>query len=131
MILMSSTQAVRLSLMVTDLGVALFPSITRDGGTILGFPVVISEAVGTKIIGLNVPDILIAEDPGVRIRVSDEASVEMSDTPVLGDTSPITGATVKSAFQNNLIFIRVEQFITWKKARSTAAEYINGNAYTP
>lgn len=130
-LLMSSTQAVALSLMVTDLGVQLFPSITRDGGSILGFPVIISEAVGTKIIGLNVPDILFAEDPGVRIDVSREASVEMSDTPIVGDTSPITGAVYKSAFQNNLIFIKVEQYTTWKLARTTGAEFIDAVAYVP
>jgi len=130
-LLMSSTQAVALSLMVTDLGVSLFSSITREGGSILGFPVIISEAVGTKIIALNVPDILLAEEPGVQVAISREASIEMSDTPIQGDQSPFTSAVLKSAFQNNLIFIRVEQYITWKAARSTGVEYITGNAYVP
>lgn len=131
-LLMSSTQAVALSLLVTDLGVPLFPNITREGGSVLGFPVIISEAVGTKIIALNANEILLAEDPGVQVDSSDVASVEMDTEPLQGETSPITNAVaLKSAFQNNLIFIRVEQFITWKAARASAVEYINGNAYAP
>lgn len=130
-LLMSSTSAVALSLMVTDLGVPLFPSITREGGSILGFPVVISEAVGTKIIALNANDILLASDPGVQVDVSDTASVEMSDTPIVGDASPITGATLKSFWQNNLIGIRVEQFITWKRGRDSAVEYLSPTTYAP
>jgi len=130
-LLMSSTQALALSLMVTDLGVPLFPTITRGGGSILGFPVIVSEAVGTKIIALNAPEIFFAEDPGVQVDISREASIEMSTTPILGDTSAITGAVYKSAFQNNLIFIRFEQYMTWKYGRASAVEYITGNAYVP
>lgn len=131
-LIMSSSQAVALSLMVTDLGVPLFPSITREGGSILGFPVVISEAVGTKIIALNTDEILLASDPGVSVDVSDTASVEMDDAPSAGETSPVTTiSTLKSFWQNNLVGIRVEQFITWKYARTSAVEYITGNAYVP
>jgi len=129
---MSATQAVALSLMVTDLGVPLFPTINRDGGSILGFPVIISEAVGTKIIALNANEILLAEDPGVDVSVSDTASVEMNDAPQAGDESPLTTSMVlKSFWQNNLVGVRVEQFITWKYARASAVEYINANAYVP
>lgn len=128
-LLMSSGQAVGLSLLVTDLGVPLFPNITREGGSVIGFPVIVSETVGTKIIAVNTSDILLASDPGVQVDVSREASVEMSDTPIMGDTSPTTNAVLKSAFQNNLLFIKVEQFITWKVARASAVEYLTATAY--
>ncbi len=131
-LIMSSTQAVALSLMVTDLGTALFPNVTRDGGTVLGFPVIISEAVGTKIIGINASEILLASDPGVNVSVSDTASVEMDDAPAVGEQSPpSTQSVLKSFWQNNLVGVRVEQFITWKVAQAAAVEYINGNAYVP
>lgn len=130
-LLMSSTQALALSLMVTDLGVALFPNIGINGGSILGFPVIVSENVGTKIIGIDASQILVADDGGISIDVSTEASVEMSSTPIVGDTSPITGATLKSLWQNNLVGLRCEKFITWVAGRTAAVEYITGNAYVP
>ncbi len=129
-LLMSSSQAMRLGLMVTDLGVPLFPAIGRDGGTLLGLPVIVSANVGTKIIALNADDILLAEDPGVQVDVSDQATVEMDDVPVAGDTSPFSAATtVKSFWQNNLVGVRVEQFITWKAARTSAVEYLSNTNY--
>lgn len=130
-LIMSSTQAIALSLMVTDLGVSLFSSITREGGTILGFPVIISEAVGTKIIAIDSSSIFLAEDPGVQVAVSREASIEMSDTPIVGDASPFTSAVLKSAFQNNLIFIRFEQYKTWKVGRTSAVEWLSPAVYVP
>lgn len=131
-LLMSDTQAVALSLMVTDLGVPLFPSVSSSGGTLLGFPVVTSEAVGTKIIAVKASDILIAEDPGVSVTASDQATIEMETTPAAGEQSPpSTQSVLKSMFQNNCIAIRAEQFKTWARARTAAVEYINGNAYVP
>lgn len=131
-LLMSSTSALALSLMVTDLGVALFPSISQNGGSILGIPVVISEAVGTKIIALYAPNIFLAQDDGINIDVSTEASVEMETTPAVGEQSPLSTLTnLKSFWQNNLIGFRVEQFITWKRGRTAAVEYLSPVAYVP
>lgn len=131
-LLMSATQAVALSLAVTDLGVPLFPNIDRSGGTLLGFPVIVSEAVGTKIIALNAADVLLAADPAVSVDVSDTASVEMDDAPAVGEQSPVsTISTLKSFWQNNLIGIRVEQFITWKLARAASVEFLSPVAYVP
>lgn len=130
-LLMSATQAMALSLMNTDLGVSLFPGINVNGGTVLGFPVVVSEAVGTKIIALNTKDILIAEE-GIRIDVSREASVEMETAPAVGEQSPLSTLTnLKSLWQNNLVGFRVERYITWKRGRDSAVEYITANAYVP
>ena len=131
-ILMSATQAVALSLMVTDLGVPLFPSITREGGSILGFPVVVSENVGTNIIAINADNILLAEDGAIRVDVSREATIEMETTPAVGEQSPPTTQSVlKSMFQNNMIALRAEQYITWKVARASAVEFITSAAYVP
>lgn len=131
-ILMSETQALALSLMVTDLGVPLFPQITSTGGTVLGRPVVTSEAIGTKIIALIPNQILFAEDDGIQIDVSREASVEMETTPAIGETSPLTTVSnIKSFWQNNLVGFRAERYITWVKGRTSAVEYIDSVAYVP
>ncbi len=130
-LLMSSTSALAISLMTTSLGVPLYPSLGINGGTVFGIPVIVSENVGTKIIAIDASQILVADDGGIAIDVSTEASVEMSSTPILGDTSPITGATVKSLWQNNLVGLRVEKFITWVAARTAAVEYLSPVAYVP
>jgi len=130
-LLMSSGQTMSLASMINSLGQQEFPTINAGGGNYLGIPIVSSQAVGTNIILLDPGDILLAEDPAIRIDVSREASIEMSDTPILGDTSPTTGATLKSFWQNNLVGLRAEQYRTWKVARTTAVEYLTGAAYAP
>lgn len=129
-LLMSATQATNLSLMITDLGVPLFPNITPMGGTILGMPVIVSQNVGTKIIALSARDILLAEDDGIRVDISREATVEMETAPAVGEQSPpSTQSVLKSLWQNNLVGFRVERYITWKRGRDAAVEYLNNVAY--
>jgi hypothetical protein len=54
----------------------------------------------------------------------------MESTPAVGEQSPITTlGPLKSLWQNNLVGFRVEQYITWKAARTSAVEYLNGTAY--
>lgn len=131
-LIMSETQATAFSMMVTDLGVPLYNTISASGGTLFGRPVIVSEAVGTKIIALRASDILVAMDPGATISVSDQTTLEMDTAPAIGEQSPPSTASVyKSMFQYNMLAIRCEQFITWKRARTSAVEYINGNAYVP
>lgn len=130
-VLMSAKNALGLSLLVNALGQPEFPQINASGGTIVGLPVVVSQNLGTTIILIKASDILLAEDGGVQVDVSDTASVEMNDFPTQGEESPITGAILKSFWQNNLIGLRVEQFITWKRARTSAVEWISGAAYGP
>lgn len=131
-ILMGSKIAMSLGSMMNSLGQQEFPTISAQGGNYLGIPIIISGTVGTNIIVLDPGDILLAEDPAVRIDVSREASVEMDSTPAAGETSPITEvSTLKSFWQNNLVGIRAEQFRTWKVARSSAVGYISGAAYAP
>lgn len=131
-ILMGSKIAMSLGSMMNSLGLQEFPTISAQGGSYLGIPIIISGAVGTNIIVIDPSDILLAEDPAVRIDVSREASVEMDDAPAAGETSPITTvSTLKSFWQNNLIGVRAEQFRTWKVARSSAVGYISGAAYAP
>ncbi len=131
-ILMGAGIAMSLSSMINSLGQPEFPTISAQGGTYLGIPIVVSTNLGTNIILVQPGDILLAEDPAITIDVSTEASVEMDTAPALGDSSPITDvSTLKSFWQNNLVGIRAEQFRTWKVGRSSAVEFISGAAYTP
>lgn len=131
---MSSTTALKISLMVNSLGQPSFPGITLNGGTLWGMPVVVSQAAGLVgdstgdqiIVLLNASDILLADDGQVAIDVSNQASVQMNNTP----DNPETAATVlRSLWQDNLIGIRAERFVNWMKARAQAVQYIHGANY--
>jgi HK97 family phage major capsid protein len=131
-IIMSAGIAMALSSMINSLGQPEFSSITATGGNYMGIPIIVSQAAGTNIIVVFPDQILLAEDPGVRIDISREATIEMDTAPTAGESSPITTVeSIKSMFQNNMVAIRAEQYRTWKVARSSAVEYISGASYTP
>jgi HK97 family phage prohead protease/HK97 family phage major capsid protein len=99
---------------------ALATALTSKGGNILGVPVVTSQAAGGVVALVHAPSILYADDGGVNIDVSREASIEMNTAP----TSPVTASSAYiSLWQLNLIGLRAERFINWKRARTTAVVY--------
>jgi HK97 family phage major capsid protein/HK97 family phage prohead protease len=128
-LIMPTSTALALSVMVNTLGQPSFPNITLEGGSLLGIPVVTSEnpgmtdssANGKLVLAVNTKDILVADDGQVTVDVSREASVQMDSAP----TNPITNSTVlESLWQRNLIGIKAERYITWAKARSTAVSWV-------
>lgn len=125
---MTSTQAMAIGMMLNPLGQPEFPGIGAEGGTLLGLPVLVSEVVpsdsnGSIIVLLKQSEILLADEGGVTIDVSREASLQM-------DSAPATGAQqLVSLFQNNLLAIRAERMITWRKRRAQAVAYISGANY--
>lgn len=137
-LIMSANQVLAISLMKSSLGTRLYPDVTlrkqADGtnGTINGLPVIASNSITSKIVACAASDILIADGNQVTVDVSQEASLEMTTTPLGGDESPLTTSVVmKSLWQNGLIGIKVERFISWKVARASAVEYLTSTAYTP
>lgn len=126
--IMSSSTALALSLMRNPLGQKEFPDITMLGGSFEGLPVIVSESVptnsnGSLIILANASDILLADDGGVTLDVSREASLQMSTTPSAGAQQLV------SLWQNNLVGLRAERFINWKRRRTGAVAYIQNVNY--
>lgn len=126
--LMSESQAFNLGLALNAVGSPLFPGLTATGGSIIGVPVVTSQAVGAQIIIAHAPSILMADENGVEIDISREASLQLDSAPT--DPADAT-AVLTSLWQANLVGLRVERWITWGKARSTAVDRITANAYVP
>ena len=119
-LIMSETNALNLSLARTTNGEFMFPNLSINGGSIGGVPVITSQKAGTTVALVSPQDILLADDGGVNIDISTEAAVEMNTTP----TSPVTGSvTLVSLWQNNLIGLRAERFINWKRARLAGVRY--------
>lgn len=133
-IIMKTTTALVISLMRNALGQKEFPDITMNGGMLEGFPVITSEYVpsvtaGTYMFMVNAQDIFIGDEGGFSIDVSTEASLEMLDGSLTQDGLAGTGASLVSMFQNNLIAIRAERTINWKKRRASAVAAIDTIAY--
>lgn len=128
---MTSTQAMAIGMMQNPLGQTEFPGLGAEGGTFMGLPVLVSEVVpsdsnGSIIVLVKQSEILLADEGGVTVDVSREASLQMNSTP----DSPATASTVMtSLWQNNLLGIRAERMITWRKRRPQAVAYISGANY--
>jgi HK97 family phage major capsid protein/HK97 family phage prohead protease len=134
-IIMSTGQALNISLMLSSLGVPFFPALTMQGGYLLGFPVITTTAmtsIGSPVseimVAVKAGEIYLADDGVVTIDASDQASVEMVDsssqTGIVG-----TGASLVSAFQSGLLFLKATREINWKLRRTGAARYIYNVAY--
>lgn len=127
-LMMSESIAFSLGLMLNAVGQPAFPGISVTGGNLLGMQVVVSQAVGNQIIVAHAPSILIADESGVEIDISREASLQLDSAPT---DPPDATAVMTSLWQANLVALRVERWITWGKARSTAVDRITGVAYAP
>jgi HK97 family phage major capsid protein/HK97 family phage prohead protease len=127
-IIMNQTNAFAMGYKRDALGQILFPGVGANGGSANGVTIVASNAVGDKVIGLAPEYILFADDGGVSIDVSREASLQMNDAPV----NPADPATTvwASLWQDNLVGLRAERFINWKRALSSSVYYLTGAVYT-
>ena len=124
--LMNDSNAFGLAMSVNALGQPLFPGMSITGGSIFGIPVIVSNSLSTRIVLMHAPSILYADDGGVSIDVSREASVQMDSAPT--DTVDATTVYV-SLWQRNLVGLKAERFITWLRARTAAVTYITAAAY--
>ncbi|WP_277977394.1 phage major capsid protein [Pantoea endophytica] len=127
--LMSSTNALALSMRKNALGQKEYPEMTLLGGTFQGLPVIVSQYVGNYLILVNAPDVYLADDGGVAVDMSREASLEMESDPT-GDSLTPTPVEMVSMFQTNSVAIRAERWINWKRRRTSAVAVISGVNYS-
>jgi HK97 family phage major capsid protein/HK97 family phage prohead protease len=121
---MQPIQAVAFSLMLNALGQKEFPSINADGGTLEGYPVVTSNSVPSGIVVFLKPsEIFLADDGGITLDASREASLVMDD----GGSPNVT--TMVSLWQNNMVGLRVERVINWQRRRDEAVYYLSSTNY--
>jgi HK97 family phage major capsid protein/HK97 family phage prohead protease len=124
----TKTIGMQLAMLKNPLGQAEFPNLSptgADAGNILGVPAVISNAVPAGILAIiDASRIMIADDGGVSISISREATLEMNDAPADPSTATF------NLWQNNCVGIRAERMITWRRVVDTAVAYITGANYT-
>ena len=119
-LILSETNALALTNALNPLGQPLFPGMSQGGGMIMGYKAVASQSAGTTVALVQPNAILYADDGGVTIDVSREASLQMDS--VL-DNPPVATTLLTSLWQMNLVGLRAERFINWKKARAGVVQY--------
>jgi HK97 family phage major capsid protein/HK97 family phage prohead protease len=125
-LIMNETNALAMGMMRDAAGNKLFPSMGVGGGSVEGFNVVASNAAGANVIALSGPDILFADEGGIAIDVSREASVLMDSAPM----NPADATAVyTSLWQNNLVGLRAERMVNWVRARQPAVKYLTDASY--
>ena len=107
-------------------GNRVFPNLGLNGGDIFGVPVLISIEAAHYFIALDASGIVIA-DGGVEIDVSDEASIEQSDTPSAGPQNRV------SLFQAKAIALKVLRWVSWARrdGAATVIEFPFGSPGSP
>lgn len=122
--IMDPVMALTIGMMQNALGQPEFPGIDMNGGTFFGLPVICSTNVpkdangNTRIILVQPKEVLMADDGGVTLDASREASLQMDSAPS-GD-----GTKLVSLWQQNMIALRAERFINWQARRQLACVYI-------
>lgn len=124
-LLMSPARALAIASMRNALGNKYFPDMSAQGGTLENFPVLTSNNIpGSEIIFVIPDEVYLSEDAGPQIDISTEASIIMDSAPGQATSTPV------SMFQNNMVAIRIGQFINWQARRpGLAAGYLTTVAY--
>lgn len=133
---MSAGSALALSLMVNPLGQPEFPTINANGGTFFGLPVIISEYVGANylagniVVLMNAGDVYFADEGGISVDMSREASLEMLDSSLQGSAvADVNATSLVSLWQTNSVGFLAERTVNWARRRSTGVTYLTGVAW--
>jgi HK97 family phage major capsid protein len=125
---MNPRTQINLSMLRTAQDVFAFPEMST--GTFRGYPVIASSHVPisgvdqSTILVLMAPgDVLMADNGGIALDTSTEASLQM-------DSAPLTPPTpLVSLWQQNMLGIRAERQIYWLLRNAAAVQVLTGVAY--
>jgi HK97 family phage major capsid protein/HK97 family phage prohead protease len=124
--IMSPANALALSFRSNLDGSPVFPGIGLNGGTYRGLNFITSNTAGTNVIAVQPQLVLYADDGGVTIDASREASLQMDSAPA----SPADATTVfVSLWQTNTVGLRAERFVNWLRVNTNAVKYLTAAAY--
>jgi HK97 family phage major capsid protein/HK97 family phage prohead protease len=101
-----------------------FPGVALNGGNLYGFPVIVSgnmplqTGTDSYIVFLVQREVFLADDGATRIDSSGEASLQMDGAPATG------AAQLVSLWQHNMVGLKAERFVTWKRRRDAGVQVI-------
>ena len=124
--ILSPSNALALSFRSNLDGSPQFPGVGINGGTYKGLQFITSNTVAANVIALQPAYILYADDGGVTIDASTEASLQMDSAPM----SPVDATTVyASMFQMNAVALRAERYVNWKRVGTNTVKYLTATAW--
>jgi HK97 family phage major capsid protein len=124
--ILSPANALALSFRQNLDGSPEFPGVGLGGGSYRGITFITSNAATTNVVALQPGLVLFADEGGVTIDASREASLQMDSAPA----SPADATTVLvSLWQNNCVGLRAERFITWKRVGTNSVKYLTAAAW--
>jgi hypothetical protein len=85
----------------------------------VGMPVVTSPYLGTRTIVVDASALALAAVDDLGLTSSQHGSAAVTDTPAPADATTV----MRSFFQENLIGLRAEWFISWARADISAVKY--------
>jgi HK97 family phage major capsid protein len=123
----SSSVAKRLSVEGDTVGGSAFPTMTPQGGTIGGVPVLVSDGLPSGYsVGLDASQIAVGTE-GMVIAASRQAAVQLDTAP----DSPSTASTImRSLWQEDEVAWRAERYFGATRLRTTAVSAISGVNYS-
>lgn len=128
--IMSSSMALSLSMMVNALGQPEFTGLGMAGGIFMGLPVITSEHVSNYVVLMNASDIYFADEGGISIDMSSEASLEMLDSSLQGSAvTDVNAVSMVSMFQTNSVAFLAERSLNWARRRVSAVAYLTSVAW--
>ena len=121
--IMSPANALALSFRSNLDGSPQYPGLSISGGNYRGINFVTSNTVAALVIALQPSQILYADDGGVTIDASREASLQMDSAPM----SPVDATTVMvSLWQANCVGLRAERFVDLEAREHQRGEVPDG-----
>lgn len=102
-------------------GARTFPGVTARGGEILGLPLLISKAAGSKLVVFDAAALFVA-DLGLEFTATEEAAIQMLDNPT-NDAATGTATTLVSLWQADAIAIKATRFLGWHLGDASAAAF--------
>lgn len=124
---MSQQNAMALAMMRNELGQPVFAGMSMRGGVLLDLPVITSRHAGSIVALINAEDIHYADYGDITVDLSREASLEMKSATLSQDPlAPGTGAELVSLWQNNLVALKAERTVNWRRRRPVSAAYLTG-----
>lgn len=113
-------------------GSFMFPDASPRGGSVIGMPLIVSRSSPRDSSGGQLALIdgsgIVAGIEGVRMAVSDQATIEMLDDPTNDSTTP-TATTMVSMWETNSILVLVEIAANWRVVRDGAVSLVTGADY--
>lgn len=123
-LIMQSGTALALGMLTNALGQPEFNGVGMNGGVLQGIPVITSEYVPDGfVVMVNASDIYFADEGGIAVDMSREASLQMLDNPTNDSVTP-TATSMVSMFQTNSVAFRAERTLNWARRRAEAVQLL-------